>query len=89
MLSLLAAQGASGDEPGFPWGVAIIVAIILLVLVAGVLLAKKGFVRGQMAEKPSEDKPDTQSVGAGDQPGVTADPSAMGRPSDRGYEQKL
>jgi hypothetical protein len=52
---LLAAQGASGDNPDFPWGVIIIVAIAVLVVAAGVLLAKKVFVRGTMPDKPSED----------------------------------
>jgi len=86
-LPVLAAQGASGDDPSFPWGVVIIVAIVLAVLAAGLLLARKAFTRGTMPAKPSQDRPDTASVGAGDQPGVTADPRAMGRPSDRGYEQ--
>jgi hypothetical protein len=69
--------------------VIVIVAIVLVILVGGVLLAKKGFTRGTMAETPSEDQSDTSSVGAGDEEGVTADPQAAGRPSDRGNEQKL
>jgi len=69
--------------------VIVIVAIVLIVLVAGVLMAKKGFTRGTMPDTPSQDTPDTDSVGAGDEEGTTADPRAMGRPSDRGYEQKL
>ena len=52
-------------------------------------MARKGFVRGQMAETPSEDKPSEDSVGVQDEPGVTADPRAVGKPSERGYEQKL
>ena len=70
-------------------GVIAIVVIALVVVAVGVLLAKKGFVRGSMAETPSEDKPGTESVGAQDDPGVSHDPRAVGRPSDRGYEQKL
>ena len=66
-----------------------IVVIALVVLVVGVLLAKKGFTRGTMPDTPSEDTPGTESVGSGDEPGATADPRAMGRPSDRGYGQKL
>ncbi len=69
--------------------VIVIVVIVLVILVAGVLMARKGFTRGTMADKPSQDQPDTDSVGAGDEDGTTADPRAMGRPSDRGYEQKL
>jgi hypothetical protein len=42
-----------------------------------------------MPAKPSEDKPSEDSVGAQSEPGVTHDPRAVGRPSDRGYEQKL
>ena len=89
---LLAAQGASGDDPSFPWGIVIIAAIVLLVLAAGLLLARKGFTRGTMPSTPSEDAEaavDQGSVGAGDAPGVSADPSAVGRPSDRGYDQNL
>ena len=76
-----------GDDPGGGLGVVIIVAIVLVVLVAGALLAKKVFTRGSMPSKPSEDKPDTSSVGVGGKPGVAADPRAVGRPSERGYEQ--
>jgi hypothetical protein len=68
-------------------GVIIIVAVALVVVVAGVLLARKGFTRGTLPDKPSQDRPDTSSVGAGSEPGVTADPRAVGRPSERGYEQ--
>lgn len=69
-------------------GLVIIVAIIVVVLVAGVLLARKGFTRGTLPDKPSQDRPDSSSVGAGSEPGMTADPRAVGRPSERGYEQK-
>jgi hypothetical protein len=69
--------------------VIVIVVIVLVVLVAGVFLAKKGFTRGTMPDTPSEDTPGTESVGAGDESGASADPRAMGRPSDRGYEQNL
>jgi hypothetical protein len=68
-------------------GVIIIVAVALVVVVAGVLLARKGFTRGTLPDKPSEDRPGTSSVGAGSEPGVTADPRAVGLPSERGYEQ--
>ena len=70
-------------------GVIAIVVIALIVLAIGVVMARKGFVRGEMAETPSEDKPSGDSVGVQDEPGVTTDPRAVGKPSDRGYEQKL
>lgn len=70
-------------------GLIAIVVIAVMVLAIGVAMARKGFVRGTMPAKPSEDKPTTESVGAQDAPGVTADPRAMGKPSERGYEQKL
>ena len=69
--------------------VVVIVVIVVIVLAAGVLMAKKGFTRGTLPETPSEDTPSADSVGAGDEEGMKADPRAMGRPSDRGYEQKL
>jgi hypothetical protein len=70
-------------------GTVVIIVIAILVLAAGFLLAKKAFVRGSMAETPSEDRPTAESVGAQDDPEVSHDPRAVGRPSDRGYEQKL
>jgi hypothetical protein len=70
-------------------GVIAIVVIAVIVLAIGFVLARKGFVRGTMPEKPSEDKPTTESVGAQDEPGVAADPRAVGKPSERGYEQQL
>ena len=70
-------------------GVIVIVIIAVIVLAVGVFMARKGFVRGSMPEKPSEDKPSDDSVGAQREPGVTHDPRAVGRPSERGYEQKL
>ena len=70
-------------------GVIAIVVIALIVLAVGFVLARKGFERGTMPEKPSEDKPTTENVGAQDEPGVAADPRAVGKPSERGYEQKL
>jgi hypothetical protein len=69
-------------------GLIIILAVIVVVLVAGVLLAKKGFTRGTLPAKPSHDRPGTSSVGAQSEPGVSADPRAVGRPSERGYEQE-
>ena len=70
-------------------GVIAIVVIAVIVLAIGVAVARKGFVRGSMAETPSEDKPSRESVGVQDEPGVSADPRAVGQPSERGYEQKL
>jgi hypothetical protein len=70
-------------------GVIAIVVIAVIVLAVGFVLARRGFERGTMPEKPSEDKPTTENVGAQDAPGVTADPRAVGKPSERGYEQKL
>jgi hypothetical protein len=70
-------------------GVIAIVVIAVIVVAIGIYMARKGFVRGTMPEKPSEDKPTTESVGAQDEPGVETDPRAVGRPSERGYEQKL
>jgi hypothetical protein len=70
--------------------VIVIVVIALVVLVAGVLVARKGFERGQMASKPSEDRPGRpDGIDEKKDPGVSHDPTAVGRPSDRGYEQKL
>lgn len=65
--------------------IVVIVVIAVLVLVAGVLVARKGFVRGTIPETPSEDLADrtAQESPDVDEP-VTSDPSAMGRPSDRG-----
>jgi hypothetical protein len=87
----LAAQGASGDDPSGAGGVIIIVAIVLAVLIAGVVLAKKGFTRGEMASTPSEDsgRPEPDGAAAKQDPKVSHDPTAVGRPSDRGYEQNL
>lgn len=70
-------------------GIVVIVIIAAVVLAIGVLMARKGFVRGKMPATPSEDKPSRDSVGAQSDPEVTHDPRAVGRPSDRGYEQKL
>jgi hypothetical protein len=90
-LTFLAAQGASGDDPSGTGGVIIIVAIVLAVLIAGVVIAKKAFTRGEMASTPSEDsgKPDPDGVDAKQDPKVSHDPTAVGRPSERGYEQNL
>ena len=87
LLLLAQDEPGRGDDPGGVGGVVIIVAIALVVLVAGVLLAKKAFTRGTMPDKPSEDSQETSSIGAGSEAGVTTDPRAVGRPSDRGYEQ--
>jgi hypothetical protein len=70
-------------------GVIAIVVIAVIVLAIGFFVARKGFVRGTMAETPSEDEPTAQNVGAQDEPGVTADPRAVGKPSERGYAQNL
>jgi hypothetical protein len=70
-------------------GVIAIIVIAVIVLAIGIAMARKAFVRGTMPETPSEDKPTTESVGAQEEPGVTADPRAVGKPSERGYEQKL
>src|SRR3954447_20061339 len=85
----LAAQGASGDDPSGAGGVLIIVAIVLAVVIAGVVIAKKGFTRGEMASTPTEDsgKPTPDGVEAVRDPGVSHDPTAGGRPPERGYEQ--
>ncbi len=70
--------------------VIVIVAIALVVLVVGFVLARKGFVRGSMASTPSEDRvSEPDGAEAKQDPDVSHDPSAVGRPSDRGYEQKL
>jgi hypothetical protein len=70
--------------------VIVIVVIALVVLAAGVLVARKGFERGQMASKPSEDRPGRpDGIDQKKDPGVSHDPTAVGRPSERGYEQKL
>jgi hypothetical protein len=70
--------------------VIVIVVIALVVLVAGVLVARKGFERGEMASKPSEDRPGRpDGIDEKKDPDVSHDPTAVGRPSDRGYEQKL
>jgi hypothetical protein len=45
-----------GDDPGGGLGVVIIVAIILVVLAAGIFLARKVFVRGTMPSTPQEDR---------------------------------
>lgn len=85
--ALLLAQSdpGRGSDPTGTGGVIIIVAIILLVLAAGAFLARKVFVRDTMPTKPSEDEKSPQAAGA-DAAGesASADPSAMGRPSDRG-----
>ena len=86
-MALLVAQDdpGRGGDPGGPGGVIVIVVIILLVLAAGAFLARKVFVRDTMPTKPSEDEQSPKAVGA-DTAGesASADPSAMGRPSDRG-----
>jgi hypothetical protein len=70
--------------------VIVIIVIAVLVLVVGVLVARKGFERGQMASKPSEDLPgEPDGADAKQETGVRHDPRAEGLPSDRGYEQKL
>jgi hypothetical protein len=70
--------------------VIVIVVIALVVLVVGFLLARKGFERGSMASTPSEDRPgEPDGVREKKDPAVSHDPSAVGRPSERGYEQKL
>ena len=87
MATLLLAQSdpGRGEDPSGVGGVIIIVAIILLVLAVGAFLARKVFVRDTMPSKPSEDEQSPQAAGA-DAAGesASADPSAMGRPSDRG-----
>jgi hypothetical protein len=87
----IAAQGASGDDPSGAGGVIIIVAIVLAVLIAGVVIAKKAFTRGEMASTPSEDSgmPEPDGAEAKQDPDVSHDPSAVGRPSERGYEQNI
>jgi hypothetical protein len=87
----IAAQGGSGDDPSGAGGVIIIVAIVLAVLIAGVVIAKKAFTRGEMPATPSEDsgKPEPEGAGAAQDPSVSHDPTAVGRPSERGYEQNL
>jgi hypothetical protein len=70
-------------------GVIAIVVIAIVLLVVGYLVARKGFLRGSMPARPEEDRPDGASVGAQDDPAVGHDPRAVGRPSERGYEQKL
>jgi hypothetical protein len=71
--------------------VIVIVVIAVVVLVGGFLVARKGFVRGSMASTPSEDSgvPEPDGAEAKKDPDVSHDPTAVGRPSDRGYEQKL
>jgi hypothetical protein len=89
-LTLFAVQGGSGSDPGGAGGTIIIVAVVLVVLIAGTVLAKKVFTRGDMASKPSEDRPGRpDGIDEKRDPGVSHDPTAVGRPSDRGYEQKL
>jgi hypothetical protein len=65
--------------------IVIILAIAALVLVGGVVMARKGFERGTMPSKPEEDERSPQAAGpdAGGE-AASADPRAMGRPSDRG-----
>jgi hypothetical protein len=65
--------------------IVIILAIAVLVLVGGVLMARKGFERGTMPTRPEEDERSPEAVGP-DVGGeaASADPRAMGRPSDRG-----
>lgn len=71
--------------------VIVIVVIALVVLVGGFLVARKGFVRGSMASTPSEDRAgrSDEEVEAKEDPATSHDPSAVGRPSDRGSDQKL
>jgi hypothetical protein len=89
-LTLFAVQGGSGNDPSGTGGTIIIVAVVLAVLLAGAVLAKKAFTRGEMASKPSEDRPGRpDGIDEKKDPGVSHDPTAVGRPSDRGYEQKL
>lgn len=79
-----------GDDPGGAGGVILIVAGFVVLLAVGIFLARKVFTRGTLPDTPSDDAAqagEEPSVGSGDQPGVEADPRAMGRPSDRGYEQ--
>lgn len=78
----------SGYSP-YVTGVIAIIVIAVIVLAIGIALARRGFVRETMPAKPSEDKPTDENVGAQEEPGVTADPRAVGKPSERGYEQKL
>jgi hypothetical protein len=47
-----------GDDPSGGVGVVIIVAIVVVVLAAGILLARKAFVRGTMPSTPEEDRAD-------------------------------
>jgi hypothetical protein len=70
--------------------VIVIVVIAVVVLVGGFLVARKGFVRGSMASTPSEDRvTEPDGAEAKKDPDVSHDPTAVGRPSERGYEQKL
>jgi len=71
--------------------VIVIVVIALVVIVGGFFLARKGFVRGSMASTPSKDRAERsdEEIEAKKDPGTSHDPSAVGRASDRGYEQKL
>ena len=57
-----------GDDPSGIGGIVIIAAIVLLVLAAGIFLAKTVFVRGTMPATPEEDRQD---------PGETAPPEAL------------
>jgi hypothetical protein len=69
--------------------IVVILAIAVVVLVVGYLLAKKVFVRGSMPETPEQDKPVAKSREEKHAPEVSHDPRAVGRQSERGYEQKL
>ena len=91
LLLPLAAQGASGDDPSGTGGVIIIVAIVLVVAIGGFVVAKKAFTRGKLPATPSEDsgKPEPEGAAAAQDPSVSHDPTAVGRPSERGYEQNL
>lgn len=66
-------------------GLIVILVIAALVLVAGVLVAMKGFVRGEMPTTPEEDRRERSgSQPPPDDEYEVRDPRAVGRPSDRG-----
>ena len=71
-------------------GIVLIVVIVVVVLVAGVLLARSGFLRGTLPATPSEDAADQSATRADEaRREGSVDPSAVGRPPDRGYDQGL
>jgi MYXO-CTERM domain-containing protein len=57
-LLLLAQDPGRGEDPSGPGGVIIIAAIALLVLVAGLLLARRLFMRGPTRPESRQPRPD-------------------------------